>query len=114
MVDRRDLYPGAVVAARSKVVRVEGDRVILQSADDNLPGLRLSAILSVEPRPLAVGDRVRNGLRARSVGGEIIHVHNGAAWVDYGNSSWLEPLAELIRIPAEPAPAEKAVEERGA
>lgn len=111
MVDRSELYPGAVVTVRVRIIELNGDKVAFCVAIGREAGayIRVATtdILSVEPRPLAVGDRVRNGLRARSVGGEIIHVHNGAAWVDYGNSSWLEPLAELIRIPDEPAPAEQ-------
>lgn len=119
MADRSDLYPGAVVTVRAKVTHVGDNGVTVEALAPNEAdvnhmrdiGVHFRDILSVEPRPLAVGDRVRctAGMNGGLLG-DIVHIHNGIAWVDFGDCETLEKLSSLTltRIP-EPAPAEEAM-----
>lgn len=113
MVDRSALYPGAVVTVRAKVVYVGNSGATVVACEPDKPpttmGVGFSAILSVEDRPLAVGDRVRTPGGNR---GRIVALGKGEACLVLEPTGFLSSpvlLAELTRLPEEPAPAEKAM-----
>lgn len=104
MVDRKDLYPGAVVTVRARVHNVGESRATLKAFDSEHGGTRYEDILSVESRPLKVGDRVRH----HSWIGQIAFIHNGEATVVWekcdppgriGKLSVPFDLDDLTRIP---------------
>lgn len=119
MVDRSEIYPGAVVTVRAKVTHVGDNGVTVEAlaldeADVNHMrdiGVHFRDILTVEPRPLAVGDRVRH----RDSVGKIALIHAGEASLIWevchplgraGKLSVPFDLADLSPSPA-PAPAEE-------
>lgn len=110
MVERSDLYPGAVVTVRAKVREYldDVDRYTLEpiSGGTSVP---FADILSVEPRPLKVGDPVEICGDA----GRIALIHGDQAillWTDVdpaemnGRLSRPYHVDKLTRLPEERAP----------
>lgn len=116
MVDRSEIVPGAVVTVRGVVERIQGHGVVLMSDDPRVAGPWVADgnILSVEPRPLAVGDRVRLKKDGDALG-RVLLVHSVGnkhrvilEWSTGPLSNPIDP-ADLTRLPDDPAPAEKAM-----
>jgi len=118
MVDRKDLYPGAVVTFQATVYRYDAndDTALVNAGKMGIAWIDCAMILTVEDRPLAVGDRVRKTPDgpackiALIVGDEACLVWDDVAvGARNGRIVTTGPyhLSDLTRIP-DPAPAEDA------
>lgn len=102
------LKAGDVVTVRATVKWADGLYLKLNCSDGSVIAVPHADIVSIEPRPIAVGDRVRHQTMKGSLGGKVLAVHGGEACLlvmpDF-DESFVEfmkpvPLSTLIRADA--------------
>lgn len=118
MVDRSEIYPGAVVTVRGRLSDApecleDGTAVVAFVTDygREVAVVRHKDIITVEPRPLKVGEPVTK-LFGGGLPGIIRCVHGVNAWVQWDSDPQdfsTELISDLTRLPEErrPAPAEE-------
>lgn len=89
MHDVKDVRVGDVVTVRAEVRAVTADQsgVALLVGTCMTGWVDARAIVSLEPRPIKVGDRVRSTIVVRGVAsieaGEVLAIHDATAWVKF-------------------------------
>ena len=85
-----------------RVLEIDGGIIRLAGGERFTAWVAPSAIASIEPRPLNVGDRVQ--WQGSGEFGEIIAVHDKSAWVNWDTLRWdnsklgTVPISHLTRI----------------
>ena len=101
-MDASKLKAGDVVTVECEAVSVsDTDWRVRKSSDFDLPRigdnyLRARRILSIKPRPIAVGDTVRlDGIA--SLDWSVVHVHETRAWIERRDASGAK-FADIVQL----------------
>lgn len=95
-MDASKLKAGDVVTVRATVKWADGLYLKLNCSDGSVIAVPHADIVSIEPRPIAVGDTVRlDGIA--SLDWSVVHVHETRAWIERRDTSGAK-FADIVQM----------------